>query len=261
MTPFEFLNQIDRLEDLSSKSLVLFIAYYLRTNKGVLQLSLTNIKKCFQDASLKCPSNLKQIALILSKGKNSPLLKIGSTKPSFSLSIYGVREVESYLTSDKQSSATIEDYLKTAIPYLKKIISKVQEDNKRKFLSEAIDSLSIRAKRATVIMTWCATIHHLYDYIMAKKLSDFNSALSRRRDRLNRIQISSKDDFSDIKDSILIEVCKSARVISNDARKILGEKLDIRNTCAHPSDVEIHDSKVVNFIEDIVDNVIVKYKI
>jgi hypothetical protein len=54
-------------------------------------------------------------------------------------------------------------------------------------------------------------------------------------------------------------VARSAGVISNDVRKILDEKLGIRNTCAHPSAVDIHRSKVVNFIEDIVDNVIVKH--
>lgn len=260
MTAFEFLNQIDHLENLSSKNLILLIAYYLRKHKGVIQFGLKDIRDSFKEATIKVPSHLRQLTLGLSKGRNSPLMKM-SAKPTFSLSIHGLNEVELYLTSDRQSQVTLEDYLKSAIPYLEKIISKVQEDNKRKFLSEAIDCLTIRAKRATVIMTWCATIDHLYDYIMVKKLSDFNSALSRRSDRLNRIQISSKDDFFDIKDSIFIEACKSARVISNDVRKILDEKLDIRNTCAHPSDVEIHGSKVVNFIEDIVDNVIVKYKI
>ena len=110
-------------------------------------------------------------------------------------------------------------------------------------------------------MTWCATVDHLYDYILAKKLSDFNSALSRRPNFYNKIQVSNKDDFSDIKESVFIEVCRSAGVISKDGRKILDEKLGIRNTCAHPSSVEIHGSKVVNFIEDLIDNVIIKCKI
>lgn len=260
MTAFEFLNQIDHLENLSRKNLILLIAYYLRKHKGVVQFSIKETRECFDKASIKAPSRLKQLTLSLAKGRNSPLLKI-TNKPTFSLSIYGLKEVESYLTSDIQSTATLEDYLKTALPYLEKIITKVQEDNKRKFLSEAIYCLEIRVKRATVIMTWCATVDHLYDYILGKKLSDFNLALSKRSDSCKKIKIKSKDDFSDIKESIFIEVCRSARVISNDVRKILSEKLDIRNTCAHPSDVEIHDSKVVNFVEDLVDNVLVKYKI
>lgn len=260
MTALEFLNQIDHLENLSRKNLILLIAYYLRKYKGIVQFYIKDIRETFKEATIKVPSDLKQLTIILSRGRNSPLMKM-SAKPTFSLSIHGVKDVESYLTSEKQSQVTLENYLKTAIPHLEKIIFKVQEDNKKIFLSEAIDCLSIRAKRATVIMSWCGTVSHLYDYILVKKLSDFNSALSRRSDYLSGIQVSKKDDFSDIKESVFIEVCRSAGVITKDVRKILDEKLGIRNTCAHPSDVEIHDSKVVNFIEDLVENVIVKYKI
>ena len=67
--------------------------------------------------------------------------------------------------------------------------------------------------------------------------------------------------FSDIKESVFIEVCRSSNVITNDVRKILDEKLGIRNTAAHPSTVKIHESKVVNFVEDLVDNIIIKYEI
>ena len=69
-----------------------------------------------------------------------------------------------------------------------------------------------------------------------------------------------KDDFTDIREKAFIEVCRSANVISNDVRKILDEKLGIK-ILVHPSDVEIHKTKVVNFIEDLVENVIVKYAI
>jgi hypothetical protein len=65
----------------------------------------------------------------------------------------------------------------------------------------------------------------------------------------------------DIPEFVFIEVCRSAKLISNDVRKILDEKLGVRNTCAHPSGVEIHKTKVINFIEDLVDNILTKYPI
>jgi hypothetical protein len=255
-----FLSQIVNLGELSNRNTILLVAYYLRKHKGIVQFDLKIIRNSFRSASLKAPSRLKEYMISLSKGKKSPLIKITS-RPTFSLSILGVGEIESFLTSGKQSPTIIDDYLDAAIPYLEKIVSKIQEDNKRKFLSEAIGCLKSRAKRATVIMTWCAALDHMYDYVVKKKLSDFNSAISRRSDSYRKVRIRNKDDFSDVKESVFIEVCKSAGIIGKDVRKILDEKLNIRNTCAHPSDVEIHDSKVVNFIEDIVDNVIVKYQI
>ena len=91
------------------------------------------------------------------------------------------------------------------------------------------------------------------------KILDFNVELGKRTDtKIKKITI--KDDFTDLKESIFIEVMRAARIITNDVRKILEEKLGTRNTCSHPSDIIIHESKVVNFIEDLVDNVILKYK-
>ena len=49
--------------------------------------------------------------------------------------------------------------------------------------------------------------------------------------------------------------------IPSSAPPSLDEKLGIRNTCAHPSGVEVHPTKVVNFVEDLLDNVLSKYPI
>ncbi len=206
---------------------------------------------------LRPPSDLAKLLKALSRGRNSPLLKGVST--NYSMSLAGLREVESYLTADTRRPAAVEDYLNSALPYLEKLISKVGEDNKRRFLAEAVACLGVGAKRATVVMTWLVTLDHMYDYILAKKLIDFNNALGKRSDRIGKMKIQSKDDFADLKESVFMEVCRSAKIISNDVRKILDEKLDIRNTCAHPSTVEIHDSKVVNVVEDLVENVIARF--
>jgi hypothetical protein len=40
-----------------------------------------------------------------------------------------------------------------------------------------------------------------------------------------------------------------------------GSKLGIRNTAGHPSTVTVHGSKAANFIEDLVENVILKFSI
>ncbi|MGE4430825.1 MAG: hypothetical protein AB7E05_08815 [Sphingobium sp.] len=44
-------------------------------------------------------------------------------------------------------------------------------------------------------------------------------------------------------------------------RKILDQKLGTRNSCAHPSGVTVNKSKVIDFIEDLVDNVILKFPV
>ena len=101
---------------------------------------------------------------------------------------------------------------------------------------------------------------HLFSYILAHKMADFNAALS--KDKGVKISsISHRDDFTEIKETKFIELCRAAGLISNDVRKILDQKLGTRNSCAHPSGIKIGNAKVVDFVEDIIENVILKYAI
>jgi len=262
MTVQEFLGRSGNIMDYSRKSMILLFAYYLRQYQGVIQFTATDIKDCFIQAPLKTPSNLTNLLKKMAKGRNSSLM-IAGKKGFYSLAMPGLNEVEAYLTLKEKTEVEVITFLNSAIPYLEKVIAKVSEINQKNFLSESIACLGVDAKRATVIMTWAAIIAHLYDFTLSKKqrLMDFNSALKRRQDKYSKVVISQYDDFADIPDGVFIEVCRSAKIISNDIRKILDEKLGIRNTCAHPSGVEVHKTKVVNLIEDLVENVILKYRI
>lgn len=254
-----YLKNIPNFQDFSRKSKILLLSYYLRQNKGMVEFSAKDVRSCCSGL-LKPPSQLPQQLELLSKGKKSVLMK-GTKKGLYSLAIPGLNEVETYFSSTNKSNDIVDSFLADAIPYLKKVISKVGEENKRKFMAEAVSCLGVDARRATIIMVWGGTIDHLYDFILSHKLGDFNTALHARSGRESKLTINIKDDFSDIREGIFIEICRSARIISNDVRKILDEKLGIRNSCAHPSNIEVHPSKVVNFIEDLVDNIILKYSI
>lgn len=257
MTISQFLSQIAGADSLSRKSRILVLAYFLRKYRGTVEFSVDDLRSLFIEAAWKLPANLTVLSRQLSKGKDSPLLL--SRKGVYGISRHGLSEIESYLESNESDDVRAKSLLLVALPYLEKAIAKIQDDNKRKFLAEAIACLGAGARRATVIMAWLVAIDHVYDFVLKKKRKTFNSALSRRSDKHNKIKVATKDDFSELPEGIFIEVCRSAKIFSNDVRKIMNEKLGVRNTSAHPSGVEIHDSKVVNFIEDLVDNVILKY--
>lgn len=260
MTLIEFLQIIPNFHEYSRKSKLILLAYYLRQHKGLIEFSCKDIENCCQGI-LKPPSQLNQQLVILSKGRSSPIMK-GISQGYYSLTAVGMNEVESYLSAGNKTEVVTDRFLADAISYLRKFISKITEENQRKFIAEAIACLGVDSRRATIVMIWAATIDHLYDHILKHKLADFNSAIQRRPEkRYVSFTVASKDDFSDIRESVFIEICSSARIISNDVRKILDEKLGIRNSCAHPSGIEVHPSKVINFVEDLVDNVIGKYQI
>ena len=260
MAILDFLQQAGNTQEYSNKSKILLFAYFLRQHQGILEFGTSDIRECFKEALLKSPSNLSSLLREMARGRNSPIMAAtGSGR--YALAMPGLNEVEAYLGARNEPQEEVDSFLTSAVPYLEKTLSKIADSTQKDFLAEAVACLGVDAKRATILMTWAGAIAHLYDYILkdVKRLADFNQALSKRNDKHKKLSVSVYDDFTELPEAVFIEVCRSAKIISNDVRKILVEKLGIRNTCAHPSGVEVHKTKVVNFIEDTVDNVIVKY--
>ncbi|GAG33255.1 unnamed protein product, partial [marine sediment metagenome] len=186
-----------------------------------------------------------------SQGKSAPLLS-PTKKGEYSLSLYGIDEAERHLKDEPQ--------IQRGTEMLKNLLPKILNKDQRLFLGEAITCAEKDLKRASIIMTWIFVMEHMQDFVIANKKAEFNIALSKRSDIKKCPRINTKDDFSDLKESVFIEVMRAAKIVSAGVYKILNEKLTIRNTCSHPSDIIIHESKVVNFIEDLIDNVALKYK-
>ena len=145
---------------------------------------------------------------------------------------------------------------------LRQLEEKFVEGNQKKFFKETIDCFEVGANRASIIMCWLLTLDHIYDLVLKHHLVAFNQKLALVTDKRVKVSvIIQKDDFSAIPEGKFIELLKSSGVISNDVRKILDTKLGTRNSCAHPSGVVIKKSKTIDFVEDLIENVIVKYPV
>jgi hypothetical protein len=222
MTVLEFLNRFRGSSDFSRRSLILLFAYFLRRHQGSPEFSQQQIADCFRDALLRVPTDLATLLRTLSSGRNSQLIRV---KKVYALSLTGFREVENILPTDPTPAPEPSAFLVTALPYLKKTIARVKDDQRRDFLAEAVACLGVEARRATIIITWLIAIDHMYEYVLTYKLAEFNATLKRRTDKAAKVTIAVRDDFGDIRESVFIEVCRSANIISNDVRKVLEEKL------------------------------------
>jgi len=256
----DFAAEADPKRRLPPRFWILLFAYYLRKFKTQTSFSLAEVLQCFDGSLLKRPVDADSLLEKLLKGKLPPLIRVKDDK-SFSLSRDGLLEVEDYLASVTGKHGLPEDLRTTVLPYLRKITLRISDQSKQRFLAEAISCLSAEATRASIVMVWILTMDHLYDFVLKHKLVDFNNALQAKGGKYAKITIGVKDDFEELKESEFIEVLRGSGTITNDIRKILEEKLGIRNSSAHPSGITIHPTKVINFIEDLVDNVIVKYPV
>ncbi|MCW8965768.1 MAG: hypothetical protein OQK82_03645 [Candidatus Pacearchaeota archaeon] len=247
----EYIDKIEGFVSLPFTEQTKYLAYcYVKSTKDEF-FTPSNIIGFFELASLDKPKNINDIFQKLSNRRKGHkiFLKKDAKRNFYSFERTVFKQLEEELGGEspaRKISAT-----------LRKLIPKVQDKQESEFLEEAVTCLEVGSYRASIIMSWLLTINHLQNYILKNKLSEFNTALATQNLRLRQINIL--DDFSELKESKFIEICRSARIISNDIRKILEEKLGIRNTYAHPNDIKIFETKATSFTEDLVENIISKF--
>lgn len=241
-----FYNSIADVVSIGQRELVGFFIYFLTEENSEEFATARAIQKCFKDCRLGSPTRIPQY---LSEGiKRSEYIRAGS---GYRLQRHHLEIISQQLGIEKRNLASH--------PELRKLEARVTGSEKA-FLKEVIDCFEAGANRAPIIMCWILALDHLCNYTFREHLAAFNAELKKVTDKRVRVtEIGSRDDFSDIPEGKLIELMRSAGVISNDVRKILDEKLGIRNSCAHPSGIEVKPSKALAFVDDLVENVVLKY--
>jgi hypothetical protein len=144
---------------------------------------------------------------------------------------------------------------------VRQLPDKVPDIAEKDFMKEALICLRHDAARAAIIMVWNVAYYHLCNYVLKHKLTDFNAAYKTRypnkwRDAKVPLLTRYEDFSADLKESEVIEICKSAQAITNDIYKILGEKLGKRNSAAHPSTVHITQVQAEAYIDELIQNVV-----
>jgi hypothetical protein len=246
-----FYNSIENASVLSQSALVELFVYFLTVELGQESARPKQVADCFAACDLVVPGN---VGARLSEGLKGRPTKYVRTNGGYKLQRHMREALSRKLGAEKvtaQTSAT-----------LRGLEHKMPDGSDKNFLKEAIDCFEAGANRATIVMVWILAMDHLFAYILAHKLSEFNAVLALNTDKTVKVKVvTHRDDFTEMKESKFIEFCRSAKIISNDVRKILDQKLETRNSSAHPSGVTIRNTKVIDFVEDLVENVVLKYSV
>jgi hypothetical protein len=245
-----FLLSLPDFRRLSARSLILLAAYHMLRG-GQTNFNRRELVSALEGGGVPTPARLGSVLVDLSSKKMAPLLKVPGKR--YALSVFGQKEVQEYVESTPAATA------RAPLSALAALVGRLPGDVEQRFLAEAIACLEVKANRAAVVMVWLLTVDHLQRHVLAHGRPEFNAAWAARGDCRGR-QITLQDDFLEIRDeSTFIEILRSATIITKDVRKILDEKLGFRNTCAHPNDIIVPESKVLAAIEDLVYNVVLKY--
>lgn len=244
MTLEDFGRQIPRIATLAHGEKIRLFAWWLHTYGNRSHFKPKDIAQCYKGLSL-AETNVSSMLDYLCKQR-----LILKDRNGYKLE----RSVHDGITEKYgQREATIHVH-----KLLADLPSKIPSIAEKAYLDETLTCLRNSAFRATVVMAWNLAYDHLCEWILAgpQRLADFNAQTPKTYPRAGLPVVVARDDFLDFKESQVLQVAKSARVITDNVHKVLKEKLDRRNIAAHPSGVKILQSTAEEVIRDLVENVV-----
>ena len=244
----KLIEKTTNFDTLSQKEQITKLAYFYCLVNNVEEFTTKNIREEFLKQKLMIPSGISSIIPSLTRLKPIVFLK---SKNGYTLHRNLKKELDLIYNNDKHEVEISQK--------LRDLLSKVKSNEQQKFLDETIKCFEVKAYRASIIMIWLLSIDVLYEYIINFNLVLFNNAIQ-LHGKYKKITITKKEDFSDIKESDFIELLRVSKLISNDIRKILDEKLGIRNSSAHPNSISFDELKTMAYLKDLIINVIEKYQ-
>jgi hypothetical protein len=248
ITPAQrFLVSIKGLKANQANLVDLFV-YHLTIEMDYPAATVKLISECYRDCDLKVPARL---AVHLSEGLRKPVRYIRKNG-GYRLESGRREAIERLLGNERtivQTSVT-----------LRKLESRIPVGAEREFLKETIDCFMAGANRAAVVMCWNLALHHLQEYVLAHHVIAFNGVLAKSTDSRVKIRsVSKHDDFTEMPESIFLLFCRQAKIITSTIFKKLGSRLDDRNAAAHPSGVKITPKLAESYIDDLIENIVLKY--
>ena len=244
-----FIDKTEDFEHLSQMEQVKLMSYFYVVVNETESFKGRDIRACFNNENLTIPANISRELSKLSSNKTKPRILVPKNE-GYSFHRNAKKDLDKVFLGNKLVQKTNID--------LRQLLKKIKSLEQKNFLEEAINCFEIDARRASMIMTWLLTMDTIFEYILNKKLNNFNQAIQ-AHGKYKKIIISKKDDFNEIKEVDFIELLRVAKIITNDQRKILDQKLGTRNTSAHPNSIKIGKASTIAYIEDLIENIITKF--
>jgi hypothetical protein len=242
----ELRQAVPSLSQLGHPNKIKILGWYLHAHKGMVHFQGKDIGKCYDALDLARPFNFGGYFGNLVRA--SELLKTAS---GYRLE-NGVRE-----ELDKKLARRVNVLVTEPLRSLPERIPNLAE---RAYLDETLGCFMAKAYRASVVMCWNLGFDHLCEFVLADagRLADFNAQLPKSFPKADITSVSKRDDFTELEESQVLQVCKSSNIISGNLHKVLREKLDRRNIAAHPSSVTTSAPSAEEFIKDLIENVVLK---
>lgn len=250
----EIVTGITNFAKWSHADKIRFFCWFLHAHENRDRFAAANIRKCYSQLNMAPPSNI-----------NPFLTQMGKTRPPQLLDDSGGYYLEHSIRAKMTAKYGQRKITIQVTEMLVNLPSEVPDIAEREFLNEALICYREGAFRAAIVMTWNLAFDHLLNFVLKHHLAAFNKQWPisfLKQNQKARVQnISTRDDFGELKESEILMICKSAAIITPGLYDILDEKLGKRNTAAHPSTIVITQIQAEGVIDDLVNNVVLKLSV
>jgi hypothetical protein len=130
------------------------------------------------------------------------------------------------------------------------LASTVTDQNAQAFITEAVTCLQFGARRAAVVFLWSGAVTVMRQRAWKAGSAAVNASLSSHDSKARTV--AKLDDFAYVKDARLLELMFDLGEIDKTEKAMLGQALELRNGCGHPTKYRPQEKKVSGFIEDVV---------
>jgi len=258
MTTSRLQEYIKAIDATSATQIVLTLVYFLEHERGKAWVSVAEIRDCFTEARIGLPSNLHDVVAKIAR--QDPLIVDKKVSPfKYQLSLAGTEWIEEKLKPAGVLNIPKEEsrLLKEISESLEGSVKEIPDLDERGYIQEALSCLSDQTKayRAAVLMGWASAIYHLRKKVDEQGFDKFCQAyqsLSLGKPK----HISNIDDLEFCKDKDFLLVLERMNIFDKSVRQQLENCLDLRNGCAHPTQIKPRIQRVKAFFEDIIEYVL-----
>lgn len=249
MTLEEFARLVPQFGTVNHAERIRLLAWWLHEHGTKEFFTAKDIAGCYSKLHISPPADITSFLRSLEGRDPKHVLR---TSAGFRLE----RTIHDRLTEKygKREATIHVEKLLTNLP------NRVPNLKEQDYLQETLKCLRAGAFRAAVVMAWNLAYDHVCEWILADttRLADFNAQTPKSFPKMGYPTVVKRDDFMEFKESHVLQIAKSGRVITDNLHKILKEKLDRRNVAAHPSDVKTLQPTAEEVIRDLVENVVLK---
>jgi hypothetical protein len=242
---------ISDLTDWPHTEVIKLFGWFLHSQRDLDRFDPASIRECYDVVHLEKPSQIHRHFRALQQTSPKELLEDirGYYLPDF------IRRKMQELYGTHPVTQSVREQLLS-------LTGKVIQADERNFLQEVITCLTCKAYRSAIVMAWNLCFDHLCHYLLRHELTNFNRVWPvrfARKHAISRVSsIMRREHFGELQEWEVVEVCKSAAILSPDIADELLQRLKTRNSAAHPSNLIIDQAMAEAYVASVVNNIILR---